>query len=154
MTESDHDDLDAVEAELRGAFDLLEPVPPHLTVAAIEAFSWRDVNAERAELIFDSLADTGAGVRGDERPRLLSFEHPNVIIEAEVDGSGRTRRISGRITPPAAVEVSIRHGGEPVTVMADELGRFSAGEIRAGRIRLIVRIPGRTRPVATGWFAD
>ena len=150
----DHLD-DDLERELRDAAGLFDPLPAHLTAAAIAAFTWRDIDAELAELVFDSLdAATAGALRGTDRPRLLAFEGADMVIEVEIDGDGAFRRITGRLSPPVAADVSIRHEQEETTVAADELGRFAAGGITAGRIRLRVSPADAARPVVTDWFAD
>jgi hypothetical protein len=149
----DHVD-DELARELRDAADLFDPLPPYLTAAAIAAFTWRDIDAELAELVFDSLEATTVTIRGTDRPRMLTFEGTRLVIEVEIDGDGAFRRITGRMTPPAAAEVSIRHEQEETTVAADDLGRFAAGGITAGRIRLRVSTADAGRPVVTDWFAD
>ena len=57
---------DELEAELRQLAANREPVPAQLHQAAVDAFSWRDIDAEIAELVYDSLLDADAAslVRG------------------------------------------------------------------------------------------
>ncbi|HEY5988493.1 MAG TPA: hypothetical protein VIV12_19255, partial [Streptosporangiaceae bacterium] len=64
-----------LEEELRRLAGLLEPVPPGLMAAAREAFAWRDLDHELAELVSDSLIDSDEAslVRGSQGRRLVSF---------------------------------------------------------------------------------
>ena len=57
--------------QLADAFDgpNIEPIPPRLSAAARDAYSWRRADAELAELLFDSASDTLVGVRGTTTDR-------------------------------------------------------------------------------------
>ena len=46
------------------AHDQLDPIPERLTIAARQAFGWRLIDAQLAELLFDSASDELVGVRG------------------------------------------------------------------------------------------
>jgi hypothetical protein len=138
-------DKDAItEAELRAIFSHMDPVPQLLDGAARTAFTWRTVDDELAELMRDSAEEAGALVRSGSGPRQLSFESPRLGIELEVVATGpRERRLEGQLLPPAAASVTIQRPGEdPLTVRADELGRFSLDGLRAGVVRLHVLLRG------------
>jgi hypothetical protein len=145
---------DEMEQELRRAADLLDPVPAHLVSMAVAAFAWRTIDADLAELVFDSLAEpTSASVRGSGQPRLLTFRAGELILEVELDPEGTTRRLIGRMTPAAPVEIEIRHARGTVTVTADTLGRFAAGGLPPGSMRLRCQPRGAGPAVVTDWFA-
>jgi hypothetical protein len=55
---SDESEDDQLEHELRRLAAGLDPAPPELVQAAADAFSWRNIDAELAELVFDSLLNT------------------------------------------------------------------------------------------------
>src|SRR5690606_40368098 len=60
----------SILAELDAAFGAdLVPIPPRLSEAARTAFGWRRIDAELAELLFDSATDEVAGVRGTATER-------------------------------------------------------------------------------------
>jgi hypothetical protein len=146
-------DKDAnTEAELRAIFSYVDPVPQLLDDAARTAFTWRTVDEELADLMRDS-ADEEAGVlvRSGSGPRQLSFESPRLGIELEVVATGpRERRLDGQLLPPAAVTVTVERPGEdPVSVQADELGRFSLDGLKAGVMRLHVILRGTQ--IAVPW---
>jgi len=149
------DKLDDTELEerLRRVAARLDPVPPRLLRAAAESFTWRTVDADLAELVFDSLVDQdeAALVRGPEQGRLLCFETSDLTIEVEISGAAPARRLIGQLVPSGRAAVHVRQGDDVVTVDADELGRFSAGPLRAGPVSL--RCGGRPdrRPVVTDW---
>jgi hypothetical protein len=135
------------EAELRAIFGHLDPVPQLLDDAARAAFGWRTVDAELAELLRDSADaadDAALLVRSGGGPRQLSFESPQLGIELEVTETGpRERRVAGQLLPPGDATVTVeRPGAEPVSVQADDLGRFVLDGLRAGAVRLHVALRG------------
>ena len=141
MTDNDA----TTEAELRAIFSHLDPVPQLLDAAARSAFTWRTVDDELADLMRDSAEEeAGALVRSGSGPRQLSFESPRLGIELEVVATGpRERRLDGQLLPPAAATVTVQRPGEdPLSVQADELGRFSLDGLRAGVVRLHVALRG------------
>ena len=98
MYESD----DELEAEFRRLAADREPVPAELVQAAVDAFGWRDIDAELAELVYDSLvdADEASLVRGPPGQRLVSFAVGGVTIDVEVTSAGPGRTVMGQIAPP------------------------------------------------------
>ncbi|MGE5291374.1 MAG: hypothetical protein ACM3ML_30075 [Micromonosporaceae bacterium] len=136
----DHEPDDTeLERELRRIAARLEPVPPALLQAAFDAFAWRTVDTELAELVFDSLLDQDedALVRSAGEERLLSFETGDLIIEVEVTGTGSSRRLMGQFVPPRQASIDIRHvGGDTTSVDTDELGRFTVPAVPAGLISI------------------
>jgi hypothetical protein len=146
-----------LEEELRRVVAQIEPVPPGLVEAAVGAFAWRTIDADLAELVFDSLVDQdeAALVRGSGQGRMLSFRASSLTIDVEVTGTGASCRLVGQLVPPQRASVDVRHGDNVVTIEADELGRFSAGPLRSGPISLRCR-PGAgpaQAPVVTDWVA-
>jgi hypothetical protein len=145
-----------LEEELRRVASLLDPVPGVLLQAAVEAFAWRNVDDELAELVFDSLVDHEAGhVRGSRDRRLLSFQTSHVSIEIEVTITGTSRGLIGQLVPSQPASVDIRYRDGLVTLEADTLGRFSGSSLRAGPISLRYR-PGPEAagaPVVTDWVS-
>ncbi|MBO0816012.1 MAG: hypothetical protein J2P30_12845 [Actinobacteria bacterium] len=148
---------DELEAELRRLAAEREPVPAQLHQAAVEAFSWRDIDAEIAELVYDSLLDADAAslVRGPAGQRLVSFAAGEVTIDLEVTSAGPGRTVMGQIDPPQRATVDIRHPQGTVTVEADDLGRFQSGPLPPGPASLRLRPPpGAAGPaVITDWIA-
>jgi hypothetical protein len=133
-------------------------VPPELIAAAVDAFAFRDLDAELAELAFDSLldADPATLVRSSPGRRLLSFTTAELAIDIEVTGAGPERQVMGQIMPPGPVTVQFRHrDGATTTTEADDLGRFSAASLRPGPLSLRVSgTAGQARPaVVTDWLS-
>jgi len=144
-----------LEQELRELAARLDPVPDRLVQAAVDAYAWRTVDADLAELVFDSLADRedAALVRGRQQERLLSFQASDLTIEVEVTAAGVSRRLTGQLIPPQQAMVEIRHRDEVVTLESDELGRFSADSLPAGPVslRCAPGAGGARSPVVTDW---
>jgi hypothetical protein len=143
-----------LEEELRELARRLDPVPDRLVQAAVDAYAWRTVDAELAELVADSLADVGhAAVRGIQPERLLSFRAGGLTIEVEVTPEGPSRRLIGQLVPPQQADVEIRHQDEVVTLATDKFGRFMADSVPAGPMSLRCGpAAGLDRsPVVTEW---
>jgi len=152
-----HDPDDELEAELRGLAADREPVPGELLRAAVDAFAWRDIDAEIAELVYDSLLDADAAslVRGPSEQRMVSFAAGGMTIDVEVTGAGPGRQVLGQIAPPQRAVVEIRYPGDTVTVEADELGRFRSGPLPHGPASLRLRpAAGAEGPaIVTDWIS-
>jgi hypothetical protein len=153
----DESDETELERELRQAVTQIDAIPPMLLEAARGALTWRTIDADLAELVFDSLADDdeAALVRGNAQARMLSFRAGGLTIDIEVTGSGESRRLIGQIAPPERASVDIRQGDSAFTTEADELGRFIADRLRAGPISLRCRVGhgAVSAAVVTDWVA-
>ncbi len=148
---------DELEADLRRLAADREPVPAELHRAAVDAFSWRDIDAEIAELVYDSLLDADAAslVRGPADQRMVSFAVGGMTIDLEVTSTGPGRTVMGQIVPPQPATVEIRHPQDTVTVEADDLGRFRSGPLPPGPASLRLRPPpGEAGPaIISDWVA-
>src|ERR1700722_7045820 len=98
MDMSDERGDEELAEELRRLAAQADPVPPLLMQAPIDAFSWRDIDAELAELVFDSLFDTDEAtlVRSSPDRRMVSFKTAELTIDIEVSGAGTGGAGSGR----------------------------------------------------------
>jgi hypothetical protein len=141
------DDLMGLLAEVIAAAD---PMPPHLVDAGMAAFTWRRVDEELAELLFDSAdAATPAGMRTGRPPsRQLSYASADLQIECELSPSG----LVGQLIPAGsgALEV-VTPDGNPLPITVDEHGRFHTAPLPSGPIRLRCRRPSRVE-VVTPWL--
>jgi hypothetical protein len=141
-------------ASLRGAAAIREPVPPCVLQAAREAFAWRLIDAELAELVADSACELAyAGTRGEGQPRLVTFEVPGgTSLELEADSHGAAIRLLGQVLPARPGTAEVQHLGGSLVVPVDELGRFAAHGICPGpmRVRLHLVAPCATVTDATG----
>jgi hypothetical protein len=153
-TQDDADDelLD----ELRAIAARVDPTPEFVISAAKAAYTWRTIDdelAELAELTFDSMLEQTGAVRGEEGPRMLTFETPEVTIEVEVTASGSARSIVGQVVPPEAGRVEIRHAGGTAEADVDELGRFSVERVERGPVSIrLHRASAPEAPVVTDWL--
>ncbi len=141
------DDLDRLEQDLRVAAAVLDPVPPRLVDGAITAYAWRTIDADLAELVFDSLSESAvAAVRGGDQPRLVTFRTGELTVELELDGG----RLVGRVEPSGPCSVGVQQGARTTPVPVDALGRFATSDLRRGALRLHIQRDGRT--VVTDWI--
>ncbi len=148
------DDIDDIglEEELRRAARLLDPVPERLVREAKYAFAFHTIDAELAELTFDSLApEHAAAVRGPAGTRLLTFESATLTVEIEIGGYGDARRLTGQLSPPRPADVDLRCRHGETTVRADDLGRFACDGLAAGLLGVRCRTAEET--VVTDWVA-
>ena len=150
----DERDDDELDGELRRLAARLDPVPPELLAGAAAAFAWRDIDAQLAELVFDSAldADEATLVRGSPERRMVSFAGGGLTVDIEMTTAGPARTIMGQIVPPQRGTVDIRRQQETITIEADELGRFRSGPLRPGPLSLRLR-PAEGSPVVTDWLA-
>ena len=91
---------DELVARLAEALPKADPVPAAVTEFAKAAFGWRTIDAELAELVFDSAVDELVGVRSEDDTRQVTFRAPGVEIEVAVMADG-VRRIVGQLVPAA-----------------------------------------------------
>jgi hypothetical protein len=130
-----------------------EPVPPDVTLAARSALAWRRMDAELAELLYDSAAETEplTGVRSTATGwRVLTFEGPGMTVEVEISLERSRRTLVGQIIPPSPAHVIVRLPGAEHAVQADELGRFVASDLKAGPVSLRCE-PADGGAIETGW---
>ena len=138
-------------AELREA-GRLDPVPLEAEAVVKAAFMRRTIDAELAELTYDSDMDDErlAVVRHAGAPRFLTFEATNLTLELEAAMEGERLRLTGQLVPSQAGLVEIRHGGRTTTIEADELGRFSTDDLTPGPVSLSCRTADES--ASTDWF--
>ena len=104
MSVSDDDLLELVGRALRAA----EPVPDRVLDGARAAWTWRTIDEELAELVFDSAAEL-TGVRSEDTARQLTFRAPGMEIEVMVIDEA-SRRIVGQLVPPGEFTVQLPVG--------------------------------------------
>jgi hypothetical protein len=146
-------DDDLVE-ELRLAGLLVDPVPERVVFAAKSSLSWRTIDAELAELTYDSAfdADRRMLVRGAATTRMLTFAAGDLTLDIEVEGSDRERRLIGELAPPQRAVIVIGHAEGTTDVETDEDGRFRTEGIPAGPVSLSVRLAAGGATVQTEWI--
>ena len=133
MTE--HTDDEILEA-LAHALAALDPPPAHVIAGAREALTWHAVDAELAQLVYDSQAEQGtAAVRGEVRE--VTFRAPGIEVEVMVTAD-RQRTLLGQIVPAQVADIELRHGDDHVSAHADTLGRFRFERVASGPVKLTV----------------
>lgn len=132
------------------ALEHSDPVPLSVTEAGKSALTWLTIDAELAELVFDSSRDELVGVRSETMAeRQLTFQSPTVEIEVMLVGD--TRHLVGQLVPAQRAEVTLMTEIASTEVTTDDLGRFDFSGVEPGRIRLQVRTAGGPS-ITTQWF--
>lgn len=144
-------DDDQLLALLQDAMRESREVPPSFTEAGRNAFAWRGIDAELAQLTYDSELDqdAAAGVRAEAASiRALTFTSAHLSLELEVTEDS----LLGQIIPPRSGTLEIHpRNDESTTTEVDELGCFSVGPIPPSPFRLRWRAPAGI-DVMTGWI--
>jgi hypothetical protein len=138
-------------AALRQALAERQVVPPEFVEAAKNAFAWHNIDAELAELTYDSSRDAEPASRTRAETasiRALTFTSAHLTIELEVTHDS----LLGQIVPaqPGTIKVQLRDGAE-TAVPADEIGRFMIRPMPAGAFRLHCKTSADADAL-TGWI--
>ncbi|GLZ14230.1 hypothetical protein Acsp04_44650 [Actinomadura sp. NBRC 104425] len=136
-------------AEIRAAFDAIDPPPPHVLQGAQAAFRWRDPGALLVELAGDAAVGP-PGLRQGGGPRLLSFTGHDVGVEIEVVEEPEGRRLVGRLLPPATAAVVLRHAHGQLRSGTDMAGQFVVDGVPGGPVSLLFRLPDGVC-IVTSW---
>jgi hypothetical protein len=144
-------DDDQLLASLGEAMKARETVPAQFIEAAKNAYAWHNIDAELAQLTYDSSRDESwsAAVRSEIASiRALTFTSAHFSIELEVTGDS----LLGRIMPPqeGTIEAQTRAGATTATPV-DEIGFFSMEPMPASPFRLRYRTAEGT-DLVTGWI--
>ncbi|GHA07406.1 hypothetical protein ACFOOM_15555 [Streptomyces echinoruber] len=136
-----------LEAELRQAAAILDPVPAELRRIAVEAYALHDLDARLAELAFDSLQDASPVRGADDTPRMLTFRAGEVTVDVEVTEQG----LIGQVLPPRPARIEVLGGPHAVAALtADDRGRFTGDTPPAGPFALRLRTGGEV--IVTEWL--
>ena len=141
-------------AALRQAFAARRAVPPEFVRAGQNAFAWHDIDAELAQLTYDSTRRTEDAVvvrAQEEAPiRVLTFTsaEAGVQIELEVQEDA----LAGQILPMQAAAIEVQTGaGTQQPISVDEVGCFWITPIPSGDFRLRCRPVTSNAEVVTVW---
>lgn len=150
-TLSDDELLDAV----RAALDEDEPVPPGAVEFATNAFVWRDVDAELAELLHDSAGEDAMVLRDDTPVRLLVFQAGEMTLDIEC----RPDAIVGAISPAGRYRIEVQDGdpgsgqaGSHIAV-SDDTGMFELPPERRATVRFLVSAPEGEVAILSPWVS-
>ena len=144
-------DDDRLLAALGQALKAREAVPEWFIETGKSAFAWHNIDAELAQLTYDSERDRRAvAVLRSETAsiRALTFTSAHLTLELEVTGNS----LLGQALPPRAGELEIQtKAGVVSTTEVDEIGCFSVDPIPDCPFRLRCRTADGT-DVLTGWI--
>jgi hypothetical protein len=139
-------------AVLRQALAERQAVPPEFVEAAKNAFAWHNIDAELAELTYDSSRDAelAPSTRAETASiRALTFTSAHLTIELEVTQDA----LVGQIVPAQAGTITVRvQDGAETTVAVDDIGCFSIRPVPAGQFRLHCHTAAGLEAL-TGWIA-
>jgi hypothetical protein len=142
-----HDDV-ALLARMAEAWHAGQDVPADFVAAGKAVWQPPDLDAELAELIYDSLREPVL-VRADTAVlRALTFASARQTIELEV-GDGTLR---GQLVPPTRCEIEVEQAAGPaIRAVSDDLGYFTFATVPRGQFRLRCRT-GSGTDVVTSWI--
>ena len=138
-------------AALSEAMKARQAVPSWFIETGKNAFAWHNIDAELAQLTYDSNEDRreAAVMRSETASiRALTFTSPHLSVELEVTENS----LLGQVIPPRAGALEIHtRAGEISTTEVDEIGCFAVDPIPDSPFRLRCRTADGT-DVLTGWI--
>jgi hypothetical protein len=143
-------DDEGLLAVIKEALQAERAVPPEFAAAGRSAYAWHNIDAELAELTYDSLDPASvATVRSETASiRALTFTSDHLTIEMEVNEDSLLCQLVP--TGEGTIEVQTR-AGVVATIVVDEIGCFPISPIPPTAFRLRCRT-GRGENVVTGWI--
>ena len=144
-------DDDELLVRLRAALDARQAVPPEFVAAAESAFAWHNIDAELAQLTYDSSRDADYALSTREEAasiRALTFSSAHLTIEVEVTSDS----LLGQVIPAQAGVITVQsRAGAEAEFAADEIGCFSIRPVPSGPFRLHCRTSAGLDAL-TGWI--
>ena len=137
-------------AALGEAMRARQAVPEWFVETGKNVYAWHDIDAELAQLTYDSLVDRerAAVVRSEAASiRALTFTSARLSIELEVAKNS----LLGRIIPPRAGTLEVHTATGVASSPVDEIGCFSVTPIPASPFRIRCRTEDGA-DVLTGWI--
>lgn len=136
---------------LREAIRAREAVPDEFIEMGKNAYAWHNIDAELAQLTYDSSADRKLStvMRSESASiRALTFTSAHLSIEVDVTAGS----LVGQIIPPGAGTLETHTKVGVTTMPIDEIGCFVVEPIPPSPFRLRCRTADGT-DVLTGWIA-
>jgi hypothetical protein len=138
-------------AALKEALASRQSVPPEFIEAGRSAFAWHNIDAELAQLTYDSAGHAGtAAVTRSEMAsiRALTFSSAHLTIDLEVSEDS----LVGQVIParPGTIEVQTT-AGVITTIPVDEPGYFTVRRAPDSPFRLHWHA-GDSPDIVTGWI--
>lgn len=148
MTESTRpQEEESLLSLLRRGLDQSDASPADVIEFAKAALSWRNIDADLAQLSYDSIDDS-TSVRGVATSRMLAFESGELTIDLEHEPlSGH---LMGQLDPAGQMTIELHVLDTVLVTESDELGRFFFEGIQAGPFALVVSLEG-DEVVKTQW---
>jgi hypothetical protein len=145
-------DDEEILGQLRQAIRARQAVPADFISAAKNAFAWHNIDAELAQLTYDSIRDAGLApaMRTAEAAsiRALTFTSTRLSIELEVTAHS----LVGQVVPAQSAMIRVlSRSGEEVEVPADDIGCFRIYPIPPQPFRLQCRTQAGVDAL-TGWI--
>jgi hypothetical protein len=139
-------------AALGEAMRARQEVPEWFVETGKNAYAWHNIDAELAQLTYDSESDTARGhvaaVRSEEASiRALTFTSARLSIELEVAES----ELLGQIIPPRAGTLEVHTTAGVTSSPVDEIGCFVVNPIPTSPFRIRCRTEDGA-DVLTGWI--
>jgi hypothetical protein len=137
-------------AALGEALRARQAVPEWFVETGKNAYAWHNIDAELAQLTYDSLVDRerAAAVRSEAASiRALTFTSPRLSIELEVAESS----LIGQIIPPRAGTLEVHTTAGVTSSPVDEIGCFVVDPIPSSPFRLRCRTEDGA-DVLTSWI--
>ena len=137
-------------AALGEALRARQAVPEWFVETGKNAYAWHNIDAELAQLTYDSLDDRepAAAVRSESASiRALTFTSARLSIELEVAESS----LIGQIIPPRAGTLEVHTTAGVTSSPVDEIGCFVVDPIPSSPFRLRCRTEDGA-DVLTGWI--
>ena len=120
-----------------------DPVPTAVREGALWVHEWLNMDAELAELTFDSAEGRElAGVRSTGSLRELTFVADGYTLELEIEPGPRTALVSGTIDPATDGSVQLVIGGEIFAADIDQHGAYSIRDVALGTVLAFVETAG------------
>jgi hypothetical protein len=135
---------------LKEALQAERAVPPEFAAAGRSAYAWHNIDAELAELTYDSLDPASVvTVRSETASiRALTFTSDHLTIEMEVNEDS----LLCQLVPTGEGTIEVQTRADVVaTIVVDEIGCFPISPIPATPFRLRCRT-ARGENVVTGWI--
>ena len=143
-------DDDELLAALGEAIRAREAVPEWFVETGKNAYAWHNIDAELAQLTYDSSRDRDAVavVRSEAASiRALTFTSAQLSVELEVTAGS----LVGQIIPPRAGTLEVHTTAGVASSPVDEIGCFAVTPIPNSPFRLRCRTEDGT-DVLTGWI--
>jgi hypothetical protein len=148
---NDDELMDRLGEALRAA----EAVPPDFIAMGKATFAWRGIDAELAELTFDSARheeDPMARTRAETASlRAMIFRAETLRIT--IDLGFTEDAVQGQLAPPRPGEAHVTEQAGPTFVVPiDDLGGFTVRPRPTSPFRLLLRTTGTALDVVTDWI--